>query len=97
MSVPAVVLSSSDNVATLLAAVAAGALVAIDTDQGVVELRALEPIALGHKIALADLTPGERIVKYGECIGHATAAIARGAWVHIHNLRSLRAQSEPRP
>jgi hypothetical protein len=97
MTTPAVLLSASDNVATLLAPVPAGGEVAIDGASGEVRLRALEAIALGHKIALSDLAPGDRIVKYGECIGQATAPIARGAWVHIHNLRSLRAQSSPPP
>jgi hypothetical protein len=93
VSTPAVLLAAADNVATLLAPVAAGSEVVIDTAHGEVRVRALEPIALGHKIALADLASGDRILKYGECIGQATAPIARGAWVHIHNLRSLRAQS----
>ena len=94
MSAPAVMLSPSDNVATLLAAVPAGGEVAVDGGTRELHLQAREPIALGHKIALADFTPGDRIFKYGECIGQATAAIARGAWVHVHNLRSLRAQAK---
>ena len=93
MTTPAVLLSPSDNVATLLAPVAAGGELAIDSGSREIRLQALEPIALGHKIALRDLAPGDRIVKYGECIGRATAPIARGAWVHIHNMRSLRAQA----
>ena len=93
MTTPAVLLAATDNVATLLAPVAAGGEVAIDCASGEIRLRALEAIALGHKIALRDLAPGDRIVKYGESIGQATAPIARGAWVHIHNLRSLRAQA----
>ncbi|MGE5247299.1 MAG: galactarate dehydratase [Verrucomicrobiota bacterium] len=35
----------------------------------------------GHKVALADLREGEPVVRYGEAIGRAAAAIARGAWV----------------
>ena len=93
MTAPAVALADSDNVATLLAPVAAGGEVVVDGAHGETRLRALEAIALGHKIALADLAAGERIVKYGECIGQATVPIARGAWVHVHNLRSLRAQA----
>jgi hypothetical protein len=45
-------------------------------------------IKLGHKVALADIPPGESIVKYGVRIGHAAAAIRRGEWVHLHNLAS---------
>jgi hypothetical protein len=97
MSAPAVLLSPSDNVATLLGPVAAGGEVAIDSGPHEIRVQALEHIALGHKIALCNLAPGDRIVKYGECIGQATAPIARGAWVHIHNLRSLRAQVRSSP
>ena len=52
------------------------------------ELRLLEPISLGHKVALRDIVAGEAVVKYGVRIGHATQPIARGAWVHLHNLAS---------
>jgi altronate dehydratase small subunit len=31
---------------------------------------------------------GGAVVKYGVRIGHATQAIQRGAWVHLHNLAS---------
>lgn len=93
MTSPAVLLSAADNVATLLAAVAAGGEVVIDDGSREIRVQALESIALGHKIAIRDLAPGDCIVKYGEGIGQATIPIARGAWVHIHNLRSLRAQA----
>jgi hypothetical protein len=88
----ATLLDPADNVATLLAPVAAGETVIVRTPAGEIGVVAREPIALCHKIALRDLAPGERIVKYGECIGEAVAPIACGAWVHIHNLRSLRAR-----
>jgi altronate hydrolase len=48
----------------------------------------IEAVAPGHKIALRDIEPGEPVVKYGYPIGVATAPIARGAWVHSHNLRT---------
>jgi len=43
-------------------------------------------VAAGHKIALAAIAPGENIIKYGQPIGHATAPIAPGEHVHIHNM-----------
>ena len=45
-------------------------------------------IALGHKLALAPIARGGKIVKYGAPIGSATADIAAGAYVHIHNMKS---------
>jgi galactarate dehydratase len=36
----------------------------------------------GHKVALADIDEGAPIIRYGEIIGRATTAIARGSWVN---------------
>jgi len=91
----ATALSADDNVAVVLQPVAAGEDVAVKLGERLVTSRALEPIALCHKIALVDLRPGDAVLKYGEHIGEATAPIARGAWVHIHNLRSRRARLTP--
>ena len=89
----ATALSADDNVATLLQAVEQGERVIVRTGAGDIAVTALEPIALCHKIALRDIAPGESVFKYGECIGEATAAIARGGWVHVHNVRSRRARA----
>ena len=43
-------------------------------------------IPSGHKVALRAIAPGETVRKYGQVIGHATAAIASGDHVHVHNL-----------
>lgn len=42
-------------------------------------------IPQGHKVALRDIKAGEKIVKYGFPVGVATADIAKGEWVHVHN------------
>ena len=47
-----------------------------------------EDIARGHKFALTDIADGANVVKYGFPIGHATTAIARGTWVHTHNVKT---------
>ena len=52
------------------------------------EIQLLEKIALGHKVALRDIAPGEAVIKFGVRIGHASQPIKRGAWVHLHNLAS---------
>jgi hypothetical protein len=95
MNCGATMLDASDNVATLLAAVRAGDTVIVRTSSGE-ELRvvALEAIALCHKIALRDLDVGARVIKYGQCVGETSRPVARGAWVHVHNMRSLRARGE---
>jgi altronate dehydratase small subunit len=77
----------ADNVATMLDDVEAGVRVRVlgDSD-GVVE--SLQPISMGHKIALIDIASGESLIKFGVAIGHASRAIRAGEWVHLHNLAS---------
>lgn len=71
-------ITPSDNVAVALHPIAAG------TDfMGTV---ARTDIPQGHKMALCDIQPGAQVVKYGFSIGHATAAIQPGDWVHTHNM-----------
>ena len=45
-------------------------------------------LPIGHKIARRAIGLGEKIVKYGAPIGSATADIAAGAHVHVHNVKS---------
>ena len=51
-------------------------------------------VPYGHKIALRDMVPGERIMKYGECIGAASHPISKGDYVHVHNLDALRGRGD---
>lgn len=48
----------------------------------------LMEIPRGHKVALSPISAGENVIKYGQPIGHATASIAAGDWVHVHNLKT---------
>lgn len=49
-------------------------------------VQVLEDIPQGHKLALKPMMENEQVVKYGFSIGHATAVIQPGAWVHSHNM-----------
>ena len=51
-------------------------------------------VPYGHKIAVRDIHAGEDIIKYGESIGIATKEIAKGEYVHVHNLDSKRARGD---
>lgn len=53
-------------------------------------LEVLEPVPLGHKVALRNIAEGERLVKYGVVIGRATRDIRAGQHVHVHNVRGER-------
>jgi predicted RecA/RadA family phage recombinase len=72
-----------DNVAVVAADVQSGDLVRLD-DGG--EVRAVEAIPRGSKVALGPIVCGEAVVRYGEEIGKATKDIAAGEYVHTHNL-----------
>lgn len=78
----------SDNVATLLSDVAAGARVVVRGEQQLPEITVREPIREGHKVALVRIEQGDQITKYGTSIGTATRAVEPGEWVHLHNCRS---------
>ena len=88
----AIVMSDKDNVATVLAEVAAGAMVELIDKQGgkLPAVKALDTIPAGNKIALRDVAPGEHMVKYGAACGFISAPIARGELVHVHNVKSER-------
>ena len=78
-------ITPSDNVAVALRPLAPGEKVEAEGET----LMVTSPVPAGHKIALCDLAPGERVIKYGFPIGSATQAILRGSHVHTHNLRTL--------
>ena len=70
----------SDNVAVALHLIPAGTVFAGVT--------ASMDIPQGHKMALKPLAENDQVVKYGFSIGHATAGIAPGQWVHTHNMKT---------
>ena len=79
-------LHPDDTVAVCRRAVTAGERLRFEAG----EVTALDPVPQGHKIALRAHRPGEQAIKYGHPIGVATAAIAAGGYVHVHNLRTVR-------
>jgi altronate hydrolase len=83
MAVPGIRVDPRDNVAVVVADVDAGDVVRLADGS---EVRAVEAIARGSKVALAPIACGEAVVRYGEEIGRATKDIAAGEYVHTHNL-----------
>src|SRR3954453_20556054 len=78
----AVLLRGGDNVAVAARPIPKGYVVTAGGQP--VEVR--EPIALGHKVALVAIEPGQPVRKYGQIIGFASKPIAAGSWVHVHNV-----------
>ena len=87
---PVLVISDRDNVATALEPLEQGRHLVIGAHELVVQ----EPVAAGHKIALQLIARGNEVIKYGSPIGLATADIAAGAHVHIHNVASGRGRGD---
>ena len=57
-----------------------------------VTLSLIEPVPLGHKVALRAIGRGADVIEYGVRIAIATSDIAAGQHAHVHNLRSARWQ-----
>ncbi len=90
----ALIMHPSDNVATAVEEIEAGEEVRVPVGERVVSLEARERIPFGFKIALAEISRGAIVRKYGETIGTAGADIATGAMVHVHNLEGTRARGD---
>ena len=91
----AIVLDPADDVAVLIAGVEAGAFVKVGGPDGPLSLTVRQTLPIGHKIALRALPAGSPVRKYGEVIGRLTEPVAAGDHVHIHNLASQRAVTQP--
>lgn len=90
----ALMLSDRDNVATVLEDVEAGTDVPVRLGREVRNIKALERIPFGFKMALMPIAKGADVVKYGESIGIASLDIKKGTLVHIHNLEGARGRGD---
>ena len=61
----------------------------MDTDE-TIKLKALQPIPLGHKVALQNHPNDGTVLKYGHDIGRTVSLIKKGEHVHVHNLKTKR-------
>ena len=84
------ILDPRDNIAVCLADLSAGDQI----EQDDISIKVLSNIPRGHKIATAEIAKNDGIIKYGERMGHATAAIAVGEHVHTHNVLGDRLSTE---
>jgi (2R)-sulfolactate sulfo-lyase subunit alpha len=47
-------------------------------------------VPLGHKVAMRAMAKDKPVIKYGRPVGKAVQPIAKGAHVHVHNVKTLR-------
>lgn len=85
-----------DNVATVFAnGVVNGSELELRDKKGNCEvISVIGDVPYGHKIAVVAIAEGAKIIKYGEVIGMATCDIAKGEYVHVHNLVALRGRGD---
>ena len=79
-------INEADLVAVALSPLKKGSNVKVSGSDFSIEV--LEDIPMGHKIALRDISSGEKIIKYGFPIGEAKQDIQKGAHVHTNNLQT---------
>src|SRR5450830_1192883 len=87
-------LSALDNVAVARQALVVGQTLALGAVPAVL---VREPIPSGHKVALQPIAIGQPVYKYGQRIGLASADIAPGQHVHVHNLAMAAAMAPSSP
>lgn len=78
----------NDNVAVAIETLEKGAKITISDNKGDICVTAIEEIPAGHKIALQDMPEGTPVIKYGFRIGFTKEPVAKGAWIHTHNLKT---------
>ncbi|WP_111709390.1 UxaA family hydrolase [Lutibacter citreus] len=80
-----IILHPSDNVGVIISDVKKGE--SIEISGGII--KTISDITFGHKMALKNLSKGEKVKKYGVPIGIITSNVDAGGHVHIHNIESL--------
>ena len=61
----------------------------MDADK-MTQVVARQDIPIGHKVALADMAPGDTVWKYGIDMGKVVAPIKAGDHAHVHNIKTKR-------
>ncbi|MDM9558236.1 MULTISPECIES: UxaA family hydrolase [Bordetella] len=61
----------------------------MDEDK-IIQLKAVQDIPIGHKVALKDMAVGDTVFKYGTDIGKVVEPIKAGEHAHVHNIKTKR-------
>ncbi|MBY0374851.1 MAG: altronate dehydratase family protein [Bryobacteraceae bacterium] len=77
-----ILLHASDNVAVARVPLSPGQTIVVAGR----EVTAVDPIPAGHKIAIASISGGAEVRRYGQVIGRAKQTIDPGRHIHTHNL-----------
>ncbi len=83
-----------DMVAVVIREIRPGETITFSDGAASAQVTAVTGIPAAHKIALQDIAQGQEVIKYGEPIGRASAAIPKGGHVHVHNLAGIRGRGD---
>lgn len=81
---PFIKIHPADTVAVALSPLKKGTKIQLDGQT----VTLTEDIPQGHKFALTDIAEGQSVIKYGNSIGVAKTDIAKGSWIHTHNMKT---------
>jgi (2R)-sulfolactate sulfo-lyase subunit alpha len=83
---------SDDDVGVAVMDLKKGAMIGAVTLEGkpAGRVKLVDRVPLGHKVAMRDLAKDKEVIKYGRAVGKAVKPVAKGAHVHIHNLKTMR-------
>src|SRR4051812_33140982 len=90
----AIIMDPRDHVVTALKDLQTGQTISYLLKEQEIEIRMVDSVAFGHKIAIKYVAKGEHIRKYGDVIGAATEDIAPGQHVHVHNIEGIRGRGD---
>ena len=88
----ALIHEETDDVAIAIVDLNAGVDIKVKTMDGVEvgTIKIIDDIPLGHKISMREIEEGNEVIEYGHTIGKAVKTIPKGAYVHTHNIVSIR-------
>lgn len=87
-------MSDGDNIGIIKKQIKEGEQITITEGDREDLIKVSQDIPFGFKIALQDISRGDKIFKYGEPIGIASVDISKGEMVHIHNMEGFRGRGD---
>ncbi len=90
----AIIVDKNDNVATALRQIEKNETVSLKIADRAFNIFVSQPIPVGHKFALIEISKGGPVIKYGEIIGLATQKIISGQLVHVHNVKGVKGRGD---
>ncbi len=90
MAIEAIILHPTDNTAVSVTDLPEGKELELKAGSELRHVKLIEPITYQHKFCVAPIKKGQKVLKYGQVIGEATADIRACEHVHIHTMVGLR-------